>query len=91
MFVVAGVSGKTGSVVARTLLENGKKVRVVVRDAKKGDEWKAKGAEVAVASVDDAGALTKALQGAEGAYLLLPPQMGSSDSIMCRIRPWLLR
>jgi uncharacterized protein YbjT (DUF2867 family) len=73
MFVVAGVSGHTGSVVARTLLESGKKVRVLVRDAKKGEEWSAKGAEVAVASVEDVGALTKALQGAEGAYLLLPP------------------
>ena len=73
MFVVAGVSGHTGSVVARTLLEGGKKVRVLVRDAKKGEEWKAKGAEVAVASVEDAASLTKALQGAEGAYFLLPP------------------
>ena len=47
MFVIAGASGHTGSVVAITLLAAGKKVRVIVRDEKKGAAWKAKGAEVA--------------------------------------------
>lgn len=86
MFVVAGVSGHTGSVVARTLLERGEKMRVVVRDAKKGEEWKAKGAEVAVASVDDAAALTRALQGAEGAYFLLPPPPPPSTGVIARAK-----
>ncbi|MDW8338606.1 MAG: hypothetical protein RMM28_05665, partial [Thermoleophilia bacterium] len=36
MFVIAGASGKTGKVVAETLLSQGKKVRVVVRDGAKG-------------------------------------------------------
>ena len=81
MYVIAGVSGNTGSIVANALLEQGKKVRVIVRDAKKGEAWKARGAEVAVASVDDEDALTKALEGATGAYLLSPPDMGSQDFI----------
>lgn len=72
-YVVAGVSGNTGSVVADTLLSQKKSVRVIVRDEAKGSKWKARGAEVAVASLDDEKALTLALQGAEGAYLLLPP------------------
>jgi uncharacterized protein YbjT (DUF2867 family) len=76
MFVVAGVSGNTGSVVANVLLSQGKQVRVLVRDAAKGAAWKSKGAEVAVADVHgDEAALTRALSGAEGAYLLLPPLM----------------
>jgi uncharacterized protein YbjT (DUF2867 family) len=79
MYVVAGVSGNTGKVVAETLLSSGKKIRVVVRDAKKGEAWKKRGAEVAVAELDDAEALTTALRGAEGAYLLLPPQMASTS------------
>jgi release factor glutamine methyltransferase len=33
MFVIAGASGKSGSVVADTLLSQGKPVRVIVRDA----------------------------------------------------------
>ena len=73
MFVIAGVSGHTGSVAANTLLAAGKPVRVIVRDAAKGEPWKAKGAEVAVASLDDRAALANALRGATGAYLLIPP------------------
>lgn len=81
MYVIAGVSGNTGSIVASVLLEQGKKVRVIVRDAKKGEGWKARGAEVAVASIDDEEALTAALRGATAAYLLSPPDMGSPDLI----------
>jgi uncharacterized protein YbjT (DUF2867 family) len=81
MYVIAGVSGHTGSVVATTLLAAGKPVRVVVRDAKKGDEWKAKGAEVAVASLDDRVALAAALRGATGAYLLIPPNGWTQTNI----------
>jgi uncharacterized protein YbjT (DUF2867 family) len=79
MYVIAGVSGNTGSVVANTLIEQGKKVRVLVRDAKKGETWRARGAEVAVASVDDEAALTAGLRGATAAYLLSPPDMASTD------------
>jgi uncharacterized protein YbjT (DUF2867 family) len=80
MMVVAGVSGRTGKVAAETLLAQKKAVRVIVREAAKGEEWKKRGAEVAVADLDDAGQLAKALRGAEGAYLLLPPQPASVDS-----------
>lgn len=84
MFVIAGVSGNTGSIVANALLEQGKKVRVIVRDAKNGEPWKARGAEVAVASIDDEAGLTKALEGATGAYLLSPPDLGAKDFIAQR-------
>ena len=84
MFVIAGVSGNTGSIVANALLDQGKKVRVLVRDAKKGEPWKARGAEVAIATVDDEVALTKALEGATGAYFLSPPDMGATDFIAQR-------
>lgn len=73
MFVIAGVTGNTGKVAAETLLSQGKPVRVLVRDAAKGESWKKRGAEVAVTDLDDVEALTNALKGADGAYLLLPP------------------
>ncbi|MES2642280.1 MAG: NmrA family NAD(P)-binding protein [Myxococcota bacterium] len=79
MFVVTGVSGNTGSVVADRLLAAGRKVRVVVRDAAKGAPWAARGAEVAVADLGDADALAAALTGAEGAWLLVPPNVGAAD------------
>jgi NAD(P)H dehydrogenase (quinone) len=77
MFAVAGVSGHTGKVVAETLLGQSKPVRAIVRDAAKGEEWKKRGAEIALADLEDADALTKALRDASGAYLLLPPMMSS--------------
>jgi len=48
MFVIAGVTGNTGGVVAKTLLDEGQKVRVIVRSADKAAAYKARGAEVFV-------------------------------------------
>jgi uncharacterized protein YbjT (DUF2867 family) len=81
MFVVAGVTGNTGSVVADALLSAGEKVRVLVRDERKGEAWRARGAEVAVGALDDAAFLEGALKGARGAYLLLPPTPSSPDAL----------
>ena len=78
MFVVLGATGNTGSVVADTLLHRKQPVRVVVRSADKGAAWKTKGAEVAVASLEDVPAMTKALTGATGVYLLVPPNYGAT-------------
>jgi uncharacterized protein YbjT (DUF2867 family) len=72
MYVVAGVTGNTGSAVAESLLSKKAPVRVLVRRHEQGARWKAKGADVAVVNLDDALALSNALRGAKGAYLLLP-------------------
>jgi len=79
MFVVLGASGNTGKVVAETLLTQKKKVRVVLRDAAKGQAWKEAGADVSIADVEDGAALKRAFSGAEGAYVLLPPNFSSSQ------------
>ncbi len=73
MFVVTGVTGHTGSVAAEALLAAKQAVRVVVRDAAKGAQWKERGAEVAIATIEDTASMTRALEGATGAYVLLPP------------------
>ena len=78
MFVVVGATGNTGSAVADTLLSRKQPVRIVVRSADKGAAWKVKGAEIAVASLDDVSALTKAFGGAKGVYLLVPPDYGAA-------------
>jgi len=79
MFVIAGVTGHTGKVAAESLLARGERVRVVVRDAAKGAPWAARGAEVAVADLGDAAALTEAFRGARGAYVLVPPNLAAPD------------
>lgn len=78
MFVVLGATGHTGSAVVETLLARKQPVRVVVRSADKGAAWKAKGADVAVASLEDVSAMIKALTGANGVYLLVPPNYGAT-------------
>ena len=78
MFVVLGATGNTGSAVVETLLSRKQPVRIVVRSADKGEAWKAKGAEISVASLDDVPALTKAFEKANGVYLLVPPNYGAS-------------
>ena len=44
-FVIAGVSGNTGSVVAATLLAHRERVRVLVRNASEVAPWTTKGAD----------------------------------------------
>eukprot|EP01112_Ceratiomyxa_fruticulosa_P012538 TRINITY_DN3473_c0_g1_i7.p1 TRINITY_DN3473_c0_g1~~TRINITY_DN3473_c0_g1_i7.p1 ORF type:complete len:288 (+),score=47.42 TRINITY_DN3473_c0_g1_i7:185-1048(+) len=73
VFAIVGITGNVGGHTADYLLSEGKKVRAVVRDEKKGEPWKAKGAEIVVADVNDEAALTKAFTGVEAVFLMLPP------------------
>ncbi|MEP2990010.1 MAG: NmrA family NAD(P)-binding protein [Parasphingorhabdus sp.] len=79
LYVVTGVSGRTGSAAAHALLRAGKCVRVVVRDASKGRLWARLGAEVVFADFTDLRALSSAFSGADSAYIISPPQYASND------------
>jgi len=83
MFVVAGATGHTGSVVASTLLARGQKVRALVHDRTKpaAAALAARGAEIAEVSIEDTERLAAALGGAAGAYVLLPPALQSDDLV----------
>ncbi|TPL90437.1 NAD(P)H-binding protein [Mesorhizobium sp. B2-3-12] len=73
MYAITGTTGKVGGALARALLAAGERVRAVVRDAAKGQQWAALGCEVAIAAMEDAEALTEAFKGAEAAFVLPPP------------------
>jgi len=79
MFVIIGANGNTGRVAAETLLSAGHGVRVLLRDERHAATWQAKGAEVAIGSLTDAASLERAFEGAGGAYVLLPPDLASTD------------
>lgn len=79
MFVIAGASGRTGRVVADTLLSQRKEVRLVARDIARVEPLRSRGAEVTVASLDDGRALGRALDGATGFYALLPEDPSVAD------------
>lgn len=79
MYIVSGATGNTGSVVAKTLLEKNLPVRVIVRSEEKGAALAKLGAEVAVADLQDAEALTEALRGGKVLYLMNPPAYQAED------------
>ncbi|WP_175945970.1 NmrA family NAD(P)-binding protein [Caballeronia sp. BCC1704] len=78
MYAITGISGQVGGALADALLQAGQSVRAVVRDAKKGEPWAARGCEVANARMNDANALAQAFEGAHGVFILLPPQFDPS-------------
>lgn len=81
MYVVLGASGNTGHIVAKTLLARGQKVRAVGRNASHLQPLAANGAEISIADVTDAAALTKAFQHADSAYVMIPPNPTSNDAL----------
>ena len=81
MYVVLGASGHTGRVVANNLLDRGQKVRVVGRNAANLQSLAAKGAETFIADLTDSGTLTQALQQADAAYVMIPPNPASTDPL----------
>ena len=81
MYVVLGASGNTGNVVATNLLAGKQKVRVVGRNAAHLQPLAAKGAETFIADITDAGALATALDQADSAYVMIPPNPTSTDPL----------
>jgi uncharacterized protein YbjT (DUF2867 family) len=51
----------------------GKQVRALVRDEAKASAWAAQGVELVRGDWENAAAMTRALAGVEGAYLMMPP------------------
>jgi uncharacterized protein YbjT (DUF2867 family) len=78
---VTGATGNTGRVIAETLLAGGHKVRVVGRSADRLQPLVDKGAEAFVGSVEDVGFLTKAYQGADVVYAMIPPNPQANDYV----------
>ncbi|BAN27908.1 NmrA family NAD(P)-binding protein [Caballeronia insecticola] len=74
MYVITGITGQVGGALGNALLQEGRSVRAVVRDAKKGAPWAARGCEVALADMTDADALARAFEGASGVFILPPSE-----------------
>jgi NAD(P)H dehydrogenase (quinone) len=74
MYAITGITGNVGSALGRTLLAAGRRVRAVVRDARKGRSWAEKGCEVALAEMEDAAALFVAFKEVDGVFILPPPE-----------------
>ncbi|HXW62907.1 MAG TPA: NmrA family NAD(P)-binding protein [Candidatus Acidoferrales bacterium] len=77
MYAVTGASGHTGRVVAERLLAERKKVRTIGRNVERLEPLTRQGAEAWICDLTDAGSLAEALNGAEAAYVMLPPTPGT--------------
>jgi uncharacterized protein YbjT (DUF2867 family) len=72
-----GAHGGTGNTVAMGLLEQGFKVRALVRkESKRSDELKTIGAEIVIGDLNDRRTLLTALEGIKTAYFTYPVQKG---------------
>ena len=72
MFLVMGITGNVGGATARHLLAHGKTVRALVRDRAKAASWADQGVELVDGDWNDAMAIERALEGIDGAFVMLP-------------------
>ena len=71
----------------RKLLEKGQAVKALGRNAKKLSTLKAKGAEPLSPEFTDAAALAAAFKGAEGVFVMIPPNYAVDDFQATKTRP----
>ncbi len=79
MYVLMGANGNITSKVAKLLLGQGRKVRVIGRDAAHMQSLRDAGAELAVGSAADAAFLAQQFKGADAVYAMIPPDYSSPD------------
>jgi uncharacterized protein YbjT (DUF2867 family) len=83
MYFVSGITGQVGGAVARRLLADGHTVRTLARDPNKAADWSKMGVDVRRGDSNDAAAVASALDGVEGAFLMMfpaPPTPGYPEA-----------
>ncbi|PDT29671.1 NmrA family transcriptional regulator [Rhizobium sp. L9] len=80
MYIIVGGTGRVGSAVAKTLLDQGEAVTIVTRTPEKAGAWRQRGAEVAIADVHDVASLRKVFRRGKRAFLLNPNADIASDT-----------
>lgn len=78
-FVVTGAAGHVSRPLTELLLARGHKVTVVGRKPENITGLVKLGAKAAVGDIQDVPFLTKAFQGADGVYLMVPPSYQASN------------
>jgi NAD(P)H dehydrogenase (quinone) len=73
MYAIVGITGRVGGAIAENLLAQGERIRAIVRSPEKATQWKERGADVAVADVDNAEALASAFEDVDGVFVMVPP------------------
>lgn len=79
MYVITGATGNTGKIVASSLLEAGKKVRIICRHADKAKDLTNKGAELCIGDASNTEFLKSAFKGAKAVYAIIANDMNTND------------
>jgi len=79
MYAITGISGHVGSVTANTLLNDHQQIRAVLRNQNKAQQWVIKGAEIAIAQLNDQQALEVAFKDTDGVFIMTPPLFESTN------------
>jgi uncharacterized protein YbjT (DUF2867 family) len=80
-FTTTGSLGNVAKPLVEKLIAAGHKVTVITSKADRQSEIEALGAVAAVGSLSDAEFLTKAFEGADAVFTMMPPAMGTSNLI----------
>lgn len=80
MFAIVGAAGKVGYATSLALREAGVPVRAILRDAAKAARLREIGCEIAIADLQDAKALAKAIGDADVVQIILPPSPQAKDT-----------
>ena len=70
--MVMGISGRVGGATAQHLLAQGRQVRALVRNREKAANWADQGVEIVDGDWNDAATIERALEGVDGAFVMLP-------------------
>lgn len=81
LITVVGATGHVGHELAERLLSEGTKVRAIARSADRLRVLVDKGAEAQVGSVEDPKFTSAAFRGADGVFVMLPPDYGHPDPL----------
>jgi len=79
MIIILGASGKVGGKLTDLLLARHEQVTVVGRDRRKFSFAEAKGAVAAVGDISSQEFLEKTFQGADAAFVMIPPNFRAED------------
>lgn len=79
MITILGATGQIGSKIAHQLLTAGLSVRVVSRNRESLDSYISRGADSFVSHLDDTEGMTKAFDGAEAVFTLIPPNLSAPN------------
>lgn len=71
--LITGATGQQGGAVARSLLRQGQKIRILTRNPAKGEKLRKMGAEVVVGDLTDTASVKTALQGIKKVFLVTTP------------------